>query len=128
MRPRCTLPAALALAAAALLLSPAGPWAAGADDRPPAEPPAPNLHPKPPAPVPPEKFDAAVCRGVEFLLKHQNKDGSWGTPASQGGVPIIAGIGSHHAFGVAVTAMCVAALIEVGGDSPEVRKSLERGE
>ena len=99
---------------------------ARSDDRP-TEPP-PNFKPKPPEPVPGEKLDAAIRRGVAFLLANQNKDGSWGTPAIKGGVPIIAGIGSHHAFIAAVTAMCVSALIEVGGDSPEVRRAVERGE
>ncbi|MDB5307450.1 MAG: squalene/oxidosqualene cyclase [Gemmataceae bacterium] len=94
----------------------------------PAAPPPPTLRPKPAEPVPAEKLDAAVRRGVEFLVASQNKDGSWGSPAIKGGVPIIAGVGSHHAFGVAVTAMCVSALIETGGDPPEVRKAIERGE
>src|SRR5262249_3749140 len=97
------------------------------DDRP-AAPPTPNLRPKPPAPVPPEALDAAVRRGVAFLLATQNKDGSWGSPALKGGVPIIAGIGSHHAFGAAVTALRVSALIETGGESSDVLRAVERGE
>jgi hypothetical protein len=101
--------------------------AAAGDDKP-TELPPPNLKPKPAEPVPAEKLDAAIRHGVEFLLAAQNKDGSWGSPAIKGGVPITAGIGSHHAFGVAVTAMSVSALIEAGGDSAEVRRSIERGE
>ncbi len=92
------------------------------------DPPAPNLKPKPPTPVPVERLDAAIRHGVEFLVATQNKDGSWGSPALKGGVPITAGIGSHHAFGVAVTAMCVSALIETGSDSADVRRAIERGE
>jgi len=87
-----------------------------------------NLHPKPPTPVPPEKLESAIRLGVEYLVADQNKDGSWGTPSLKGGVPIIAGIGSHHAFGVAVTSLDVMGLIEVGGDSPEVKKAIERAE
>ena len=87
-----------------------------------------DLHPKPPAPVPPEKLESAIRRGVDYLLADQNKDGSWGTPSLKGGVPIFAGIGSHHAFGVAVTALDVMGLIEAGGDSPEVKKAIERAE
>src|SRR5262245_22902183 len=93
-----------------------------------ADEPPPNFRPKPPEPVAREKLDSAIRNGVGFLVANQNKDGSWGSPAIKGGVPIIAGIGSHHAFEVAVTSMCVSALIETGGDSPEVKRAIERGE
>src|SRR4029077_501089 len=53
---------------------------------------------------------------------------SWGSPALKGGVPIIAGIGSHHAYQVAVTAMSVSALIESGDSSAAVVQAIERGE
>jgi hypothetical protein len=43
-------------------------------------------------------------------------------------VEIIAGIGSHHAFAVAVTSLSVSALIEVGGNDSAVRNAIERGE
>ena len=72
--------------------------------------------------------EAAIDRGVQYLLEHQNRDGSWGSPALKGGVAIYAGIGSHHAFGTAVTALCVSALIESGDTSPKVISAIERGE
>jgi hypothetical protein len=106
----------------------------GGADEPPApkseEASKPNLHPKEPEPVPAEMLEAAVRRGVDFLLKDQEDDGSWGTPERTKGLNIIAGVGSHHAFRVAVTAMCVEALIEVGDKyEPEaVRRAIERGE
>ncbi len=90
--------------------------------------PTPILRPKPAEPVPAEKLETAIHRGVDFLVANQNKDGSWGSPAIKGGVPIIADIGSHHAYGVAVTSLVVSALIETGGSSPEVHKAIERGE
>ena len=98
-------------------------------DRPPAigETLPPNLHPKPPEPVPAEALEASIRRGVAFLVSHQNKDGSWGSPRLTG-VEIIAGIGSHHAFGAAVTALSVSALIEVDDGSEAVRRAIERGE
>src|SRR5262245_61948275 len=78
----------------------------------------PNLHPPQPIPVPADKLDAAIRRGVEFLLKDQNKDGSWGGPERTKGLNIYAPVpGAHHAFRGAVTALCVMALIEAGGDS-----------
>jgi hypothetical protein len=61
------------------------------------------------------------------LLKDQNKDGSWGSPALSG-VEITAGIGSHHAFGTAVTALAVAALIELDDGSETVGRTIDRGE
>jgi hypothetical protein len=87
--------------------------------------------PKPP-PVEPPKRDAieeAIRRGVAFLLRNQNKDGSWGSPELKGGLEIYAPVpGAHDAFRAAVTALGIAALIEVGGDSEAVRRSIERGE
>ena len=50
---------------------------------------------------------------MAFLLKDQNGDGSWGSPERTKDLNIFAGIGSHHAFRTAVTALCVSALIEV---------------
>jgi len=100
----------------------------GNEKLPTAPEPRPIVRPMPPEPVSTEKLDAAIHRGVEFLLTHQNKDGSWGTPAIKGGVPIMADIGSHHAYGVAVTALVVSALIETGGTSPDVMRAIERGE
>ncbi len=94
----------------------------------------PDLHPKPPEPVPDGEITAAIARGVAFLLKDQNVDGSWGSPERTKNLNIIAGIGSHHAFRTAVTSLCVSALIEVSaaGSSPAdaaaVRGAIERGE
>jgi hypothetical protein len=95
-----------------------------------------GLHPGPPEPVADSAIAAAVDRGVEFLLKVQNPDGSWGSAERTKALNIIAGIGSHHAFRTATTALCVSALIEVGRKGngagaarPEaVRNAIERGE
>jgi hypothetical protein len=87
-----------------------------------------NHRPATPQPVAVADLEAALQRGVDYLVANQNKDGSWGSPALKGGVPIIAGIGSHHAYQVAVTAMSVSALIESGAQSPSVAEAIERGE
>jgi hypothetical protein len=85
--------------------------------------------PKPPEPLKPKAIDESIRRGVAFLLKDQNADGSWGTPHRTKGLNIYAPVpGAHHAFRTAVTALGIAAMIEAGGDSPEVRRSLERAE
>ncbi|MFO0893189.1 MAG: hypothetical protein U0790_29130 [Isosphaeraceae bacterium] len=96
---------------------------------------APHLHPGPPAPVAAASLAGAIDRGVEFLLKDQRADGSWGSPERTKELNIIAGIGSHHAFRVATTALCVSALIELSqaGGVPfsrpgAVGRAIERGE
>jgi hypothetical protein len=131
MKQRWIGPGALSLLVAGCL----GLWAVAA---PPTSAPAPvpakdkaepDLHPKPPAPVPPEKLKAAIGRGVAFLLKTQNKDGSWGSAERTKQLNIYAPVpGAHQAFRTAVTAMCVSALIEVDDGSAAVRKAIERGE
>jgi hypothetical protein len=89
----------------------------------------PNLHPGPPKPVTAEELNAAIDRGIGFLLKDQNRNGSWGSPERTKDLNIIAGIGSHHAFRTAVTALCVSSLIEVADlKRPAVREAVERGE
>ena len=99
-----------------------------------ASPGKPDLHPRPPEPVADAEIVGAIQRGVDFLLKDQRADGSWGSPERTKQLNIIAGIGSHHAFRVAVTSLCVSALIEVSGphgklsDPDAVRRAIERGE
>ena len=84
--------------------------------------------------MPDAEIVASIQRGVDFLLKDQRDDGSWGSPERTKELNIIAGIGSHHAFRVAVTSLCVSALIEVSGpdgklaDPAAVRRAIERGE
>jgi hypothetical protein len=130
MRQRWVGPGALSLLVAGYL----GLWAVAgppeapvpAKEKPKAEP---DLHPKPPAPVPPEKLKAAIGRGVAFLLKTQSPDGSWGSAERTKDLNVYAPVpGAHHAFRTAVTAMCVSALIEVDDGSPALRKAVERGE
>jgi imidazolonepropionase-like amidohydrolase len=112
-----------------ILISTVSGWSSAA---PPAPEPAKadvDLRPKPVPPVPAGDIDEAVARGVAFLLKDQNKDGSWGSPHRTKGLNIYAPVpDAHHAFRNAVTALCLMALIEAGGDSKEVIQAIERGE
>jgi hypothetical protein len=93
-----------------------------------------NLHPEQPEPVDDGEITDSVALGVAFLLRDQNADGSWGSPQKTKELNILAGIGSHHAFRTAVTALCVSALIEVSKprnnliDPAAVRLSIQRGE
>src|SRR3984893_5333420 len=85
-----------------------------------------------PGPVEPpsaEALDSARRRGVSFLVENQNKDGSWGSYRYEGGVILYAPVpGAHDAFRAAVTALCVSALLETGGNGADVEKAMARGE
>src|SRR5262249_37821573 len=88
-----------------------------------------SLRPKPVTSPDQNAIDASIRRGVEFLLKDHNKDGSWGTPHRTKNLNIYAPVpDAHHAFRAAVTALAVCALIEAGGPSDEVRHAIEQGE
>jgi len=83
-----------------------------------------------PVPMPAaEKISRSLNRGVAFLLARQNRNGSWGGPQRSKHLNVYAPVpGAHHAFRTAVTSLCISALIETGGDRPEVAKSLDRAE
>jgi len=85
-----------------------------------------RLKPPPPTPMSESTLVDSIRRGVEFLVKDQNKDGSWGGPRWTGGVdgdPLTA----HHSLIVATTALCIEALLETGGDSAEAKDAIEKG-
>ncbi|MCZ6690318.1 MAG: terpene cyclase/mutase family protein [Planctomycetota bacterium] len=84
---------------------------------------------KPIPPPTPQAVDDAIERGVDFLLKVQNKNGSWGSAHNTKDLNIYAPVpGAHHAFRTAVSAMCLSALIEVDSDREDVLQSIQRGE
>jgi hypothetical protein len=77
------------------------------------------------------EVERSMQRGREFLLKHQNKDGSWGSARHTKDLNIYAPVpGAHDAFRSGVTALCVKSLIEAGDFEArlEVKQALERGE
>jgi hypothetical protein len=83
-----------------------------------------------PVPTPSTKeLDASIRRGVEFLLKRQNKNGSWGSAHNTTGLDIYAPTpGAHDAFRAGVTALCLSSLIETGGNTKGVSEAIDRGE
>jgi hypothetical protein len=67
-------------------------------------------------------------RGVEFLLRSQNPNGSWGSARRTKDLNIYAPPpGAHHAFRAGVTSLCVTALVEVDDHSDAVRDATARG-
>jgi hypothetical protein len=64
-----------------------------------------------------EQVVAAIVRGVDFLLAHQNPDGSWGSATRTKDLNIYAPVpGAHDAFRTATTALGISALIEIQRD------------
>ena len=117
----------IALVSVAWFLS--GPLSVGADETATVVELEPAPQPKPITPPSAEARQRAIDRGVQFLLRDQNPDGSWGSAQRTKGLNIYAPVpGAHHAFRSAVTALCVAALIETETESEEVRAAIERGE
>ncbi|MAW61020.1 MAG: hypothetical protein CMJ94_09305 [Planctomycetes bacterium] len=72
---------------------------------------------------------AAIAGGVQWLVKNQNEDGSWGSHRSPRPIEVLADIpGSHNAFRVATTGLCVMALMDSGMEADAaVAKALSRG-
>lgn len=76
-----------------------------------------------------EEIDAAITRGVDFLLADQNPDGSWGSATQTKDLNIYAPVpGAHDAFRSATTSLCICALIEANDPRPEAAAALARGE
>ncbi len=77
-------------------------------------------------------IDRAIADGVAYLVRAQQPDGSWGTGLETRGTEIYSMVpGSHDAYRVATTALCVMALREVGEKTAHakgVNYLLEHGE
>jgi hypothetical protein len=70
-----------------------------------------------------------IEKGVQFMLKTQNKDGSWGSHVTRRDFEIYAPIpGAHHAFRMATTALGVSALLETQPDNSEVRRAVKEAQ
>src|SRR6188474_1494376 len=83
---------------------------------------------KPIPPVPESDRAGAVARGVDFLLRTQNKTGTWGAPTKTKELNIMADIGSHTAFRIGTSSLVLMALCECEKDRPEVTPAIKKGE
>ena len=86
--------------------------------------------PKPITPPARSEVENAISRGIAFLLKVQNPDGSWGSAENTKDLNIYAPIpGAHHAFRTGVTALCLCALIETAPpENADAQRAIDRGE
>ncbi|MEX2673464.1 MAG: hypothetical protein WD294_15300 [Phycisphaeraceae bacterium] len=77
----------------------------------------------------PSDLDAAMRRGITFLVGYQNENGSWGSPTRTKSLNIYAPVpGGHDAFRGATTALCIAALVDTAPEDPQVIAALNRAE
>ncbi len=128
---RLTLVAASTLAflaaSSGIAQTPDPPAASDPDDTADQAPRVPRLPPVPT--VPDREIQRSIERGIAFLLQDQNKDGSWGTPERTKDLNIFAPVpGSHHAFRMAVTSLCLSAMIEVGDRDEPQKQAIDRAE
>lgn len=81
-----------------------------------------------PPPASQADVQAGVRRGVAWLVKNQNQDGTWGSiDASRPYQVWLGTLSSLRAFQDATASLCVMALVEAGGDDPGALAALERG-
>jgi hypothetical protein len=75
-----------------------------------------------------EAARAPVEKAIGHLLRSQRPDGSWGSGESARPIEVLADVpGSHHAFRVGATALCVLALSRSPFREAECREAARRG-
>ena len=76
-----------------------------------------------------EAINRSIERGVDFLLAHQNDDGSWGDATRTKGLNIYAPVpDAHQAFKAASSSLALHGLLESGDRRPMTLTSITRGE
>lgn len=74
-----------------------------------------------------ERIDAAITRGVDFLVEDQNKNGSWGSATRTKELNIYAPLpGGHHAFRAGASGLALAGLIDAKDPRPDVQASIAK--
>jgi hypothetical protein len=77
--------------------------------------------------VTPEAIDSAITRGVDFLTKSQNPNGSWGGPTLTKGLNIYAPLpGAHHAFRAGASGLALSGLLDSGDTRPETLAAIDK--
>jgi hypothetical protein len=72
---------------------------------------------------------ASIRRGVDFLLKSQKPDGSWGGPRRTKELNIYAPApGAHLAFKAGASGLALTGLIDANDSRPEVQAAIDRAE
>lgn len=73
------------------------------------------------------QIDAALRRGVDFLIKHQNANGSWGGPTRTKELNIYAPLpGAHHAFRAGASGLALSGLIDARDSRAEAKATIDK--
>ncbi|MBK1831961.1 terpene cyclase/mutase family protein [Verrucomicrobiaceae bacterium R5-34] len=74
-------------------------------------------------------IQAAIKRGVDYLVSHQNKNGSWGSAHRTKGLNIYAPLpDAHQSYHAASSALALHGLLECGDQRPATIAAIEKGE
>lgn len=79
------------------------------------------------AEITPAAIDASIRRGVDFLLAHQNPNGSWGSARNTKNLNIYAPLpGAHQAYQAGTSGLALTGLIDAADARPEVTAAIEK--
>ena len=72
-------------------------------------------------------LDASIRRGVDFLITHQNTNGSWGNATRTKDINIYAPLpGAHHAYRAGASGLALSGLIDAEDSRPEVTAAIDK--
>lgn len=79
------------------------------------------------AETPTAAIQASMLRGADFLVGHQNANGSWGSATRTKALNIYAPVpGAHHAYRAGASGLALAGLIDAADARPEVKAAIEK--
>jgi hypothetical protein len=74
-----------------------------------------------------EAIDSAMRRGVDFLVAHQNPNGSWGSATRTKALNIYAPLpGAHHAYRAGASGLALSGIIDTADTRPEVLAAIDK--
>jgi hypothetical protein len=77
--------------------------------------------------VTPASITASIARGVDFLIGHQNPDGSWGSATRTKNINIYAPLpGAHHAYRAGASGLALAGLLDAADPRPTANAAIEK--
>lgn len=72
-------------------------------------------------------LNASIRRGVDFLIAHQNSNGSWGSAAHTKDLNIYAPLpGAHQAYRAGASGLALSGLIDAADARPEANAAIEK--